>query len=134
MTASPVHSHAIPLAHHAGPDAHTTICRVALLVESSRSSFAAAGLRNLTPTAVVRSLEELRQAHIAHHENRLTEPGSEPLPYPSLISFDMTTCDPVELSLLESYLAITHEIGVVYIFTREQFQTFTPGAFDVVIG
>lgn len=123
-----------PLADYPRPDASSSIRRVALLVESSSSSFAAAGLRELTPTAVVRNLEELRQAHIAHHEGTLTKSGSAPDTYSNLIAFDMTTFDTTEISLLGSYLSITHEIGVVYIFTHDQFETCNPSAFDVVIG
>ena len=123
-----------PLADYPRPDTSTNIRRVALLVENSGSSFADAGLRELTPTAVVRNLEELRHAHIAHHENKLAKGGSEPDTYPNLISFDMTAFDAAEISLLGSYLSITHEIGAVYIFTHDQFAAFNPSAFDLVIG
>lgn len=112
----------------------TPIRRVALLVESSRTSFAAAGLRDLTPTAALQTLEELRQAHVAHYEGTLVNKDSATHTYPELIAFDMTTFDSEELPQLGSYLSITNEVGVVYIFTRTQFEELNPGTFDVVIG
>ena len=116
-----------------GSSPSTSIRRVALLVESSRSSFAAAGLRDLTPTAALQTLEELRQAHVAHYEGALVHKDSSAHTYPELIAFDMTTFDPAELPQLGHYLSITNEAGVVYIFTHAQFEELNPGTFDVVI-
>lgn len=115
-----------------GPTNH--VKRLALVVEDSRASHAVAALRGLIKTFVVESISELRAALTLQfsnqydHEQSLEGNGSA-----GFIGIDITRLPFPDTALLALSMRATYQIGVVYILTRAQFETFEEGTFDFVV-
>jgi len=111
-----------------------TVRRIALVVDNPRTGLTAAGLQDLAPAIPVKTLEELTEALVSHHRGTLAPNEDGGPSESSLIAFDMTSFNAVDLPLLGGYLSTTSEVGAVYLFTPTQFELFNQGIFDLVLG
>ena len=116
-----------------GPSKH--IKRLALVVEDSRASHAVAALRGMIETFVVETLSEVRaaltQQFVRQHESDQNPGKDGDLGF---VGIDITRLPLADTELFASALRSTYQVGVVYVMTRAQLNTFEQGTFDFVVG
>jgi len=111
--------------------------RLALVVEDSGMSMAAARLRQLVPTVCVSSLGEIVEA-LAAHELGSLPPADEGQDRDArsaglLIGLDISTIPHDQVELFAGNLLYSRASGTVYVMTPAQFGLFDPGLFDYVV-
>jgi len=108
--------------------------RLALVVDHSGMSMAAARLRELVPTFCVSSLGEIVDALMAHEQGAWSQgPQAAEAGPGALMGLDISGVPLDDTRLFATNLLGSHATGTVYVMTSAQFELFDPSLFDFVV-
>ncbi len=108
--------------------------RLALVVEHSGMSMAAARLRELVPTFGVSSLVEIVDALLAHERGACVQEAEAAEPGPGmLVGLDISGVSLDDTKLFAGNLLSSRATGTVYVMTPAQFSLFDSSLFDFVV-